>query len=216
MTKLKDLTEAKKESGRQANPDFMNGVDAIINEAKAIEEGKHALKIGDVAPLFTLPDPKNTSVSLLELLKKGPVIVTFYRGSWCPYCNLQLKALQERVSEINALGATLVAISPQAPDGSLSDTAISELNFTVLSDQDANVAEKFGVAWKVPEFLLEHMRVDRELDLEKINNGNAHILPIPATFILDSNAVIKWRFVNIDYRTRAEPRDIIEALKTIS
>ena len=87
------------------------------------------------------------------------------------------------------------------------------MDFIVLSDQDAEIASQYGIAWKVPEFIAEHMRVDRGLDLESINNGNGTILPIPATFIIGKNGIISWRFVDVDYRTRSEPEDIIKALK---
>lgn len=216
MTNLKAQTEAKVAAGRKANPDFMKGVDATIEQAKAFQEGENAIKVGQTAPNFELPNPQGNTVSLSNLLEKGPVVVTFYRGGWCPYCNLQLRALQAKLGEIHALGATLVAISPQVPDGSLTKDEISEMDFTVLSDQDANVASQYGVAWEVPEFLMEHMRVDRQLDFEKINNGNSTILPIPATFVLDKNGVVTWRFVDVDYRTRSEPEDIIIALKALS
>jgi len=191
------------------------GVDETIEQAKAFQEGTSAIKVGETAPNFSLPNPQGDTVSLSTLLKQGPVVVTFYRGSWCPYCNLQLRALQARLNEIHELGATLVAISPQVPDDSLSKDEISEMDFSVLSDQDANIASQYGVAWKVPEFLMEHMRVDRQLNFEKINNGNSTILPIPATFVLDSDGTVTWRFVDVDYRTRSEPEDIINALKAL-
>mgnify|MGYP003624823301 FL=1 len=198
------------------NPEFMNGVDAIIEQEKAFEKGKDAIKIGQKAPDFELPNAEGKSIVLKSLLEKGPVVITFYRGNWCPYCNLQLRALQARLDDIYALGATLVAISPQVPDGSLTEDEISKMDFIVLSDQDAKVALQYGVAWQVPEFLAEHMRVDRKLDLEKVNNGNGNILPIPATFILGQDGVVTWNYVNVDYRTRSEPEEIIEALKNLS
>ncbi|RTE67445.1 AhpC/TSA family protein [Amphritea opalescens] len=213
MKSLKEQTEAKIEAGRQANPEFMQRVDEIIAQAKAFQQGNGAIDIGDKAPEFSLPDADGQSVSLADLLKHGPLIVTFYRGSWCPYCNLQLRALSARLDEIHALGAQLVAISPQVPDGSMTKDAISEMDFSVLSDQDAQVAAAFGVAWEVPEFMAEHMRVDRQLDLADINNGNGHVLPIPATFIIGRDGVVTWRYVDVDYRTRSEPDDIIAALK---
>ncbi|AEV33116.1 Peroxiredoxin [Owenweeksia hongkongensis DSM 17368] len=216
MQTLKEQTDAKIAAGRKANPEFMKGVDAIIEEAKAFEKGSHAIKVGEKAPDFELPNAKGENVSMEALLEKGPLVITFYRGSWCPYCNLQFKALQSRLGEIQALGATLIGISPEVPDGSLTESEISKMEFTVLSDQDAKVASQYGVAWEVPEFLQEHMRVDRKLDLEKINNGNGSILPIPATFIVDSNGIVKWTYVNVDYRTRSEPEEIIEALKNLS
>ena len=216
MKKLRELTDAKIESGRQNNPEFMNGVDAIIEQEKAFEKGKDAIKIGQKAPDFELPNAEGKSIVLKSLLEKGPVVITFYRGNWCPYCNLQLRALQARLDDIYALGATLVAISPQVPDGSLTEDEISKMDFIVLSDQDAKVALQYGVAWQVPEFLAEHMRVDRKLDLEKVNNGNGNVLPIPATFILGQDGVVTWNYVNVDYRTRSEPEEIIEALKRLS
>jgi peroxiredoxin len=216
MKKLRELTDAKIESGRQNNPEFMNGVDAIIEQEKAFEKGKDAIKIGQKAPDFELPNAEGKSIVLKSLLEKGPVVITFYRGNWCPYCNLQLRALQARLDDIYALGATLVAISPQVPDGSLTEDEISKMDFIVLSDQDAKVALQYGVAWQVPEFLAEHMRVDRKLDLEKVNNGNGNVLPIPATFILGQDGVVTWNYVNVDYRTRSEPEEIIEALKNLS
>lgn len=216
MQKLREQTDAKISFGRKKNPEFMKGVDDIINEAKAFEKGKNAIKIGEKAPDFKLPNPLGKDVQLSDLLSKGPVVVTFYRGSWCPYCNLQLRALQAKLNEIESLGAALVAISPEVPDASMTKNEISNMDFTVLSDQDAKVASQYGVAWEVPEFLLDHMRIDRELDLKEINNGNGSVLPIPATFIIDTNGLVQWNYVNVDYRTRSEPDEIIEALKSIS
>ena len=212
---LKAQTEAKVAAGRKGNPDFMKGVDETIAQAKAFQQGANALDLNQIAPSFVLPNQHGQSVQLTELLAKGPVVVTFYRGSWCPYCNLQLKALQSRLPEIHALGAQLVAISPQVPDGSMSESDISNMDFLVLSDQNADVAASYGVAWQVPTFLLEHMRVDRGLDLESVNNGNSSALPIPATFVLDKQGKVTWRYVDVDYRTRSEPEDIINALKNL-
>ncbi|MFD2541469.1 peroxiredoxin-like family protein [Lacinutrix gracilariae] len=216
MNNLRAQTKAKIAAGRQANPDFMKGVDEIISKAKAFQQGDNAIKIGQKAPKFKLPTPEGKSIALDILLDKGPVVVTFYRGDWCPYCNLQLRALQARLNDIHELGATLVAISPQVPDGSMTKSEISKMEFIVLSDQDAKVASQYGVAWEVPDFLIEHMQVDRNLDLEKINNGNGKILPIPATFVLGNDGIVKWSYVNVDYRTRSEPNEVIDALKNLS
>ncbi|PIB34089.1 redoxin [Reichenbachiella sp. 5M10] len=216
MKTLKEQTEAKIAAGRQANPDFMKGVDDIIRKAKAFQQGDDAIQVGQKAPAFELPNAEGKLESLDSLLAKGPLVLTFYRGSWCPYCNLQLRALQARLDEIHALGATLVAISPQVPDGSMSKNEITEMDFTVLSDQDAKTASQYGIAWEVPAFLKEHMRVDRNLDLETINNGNSSILPIPATFIIGQDGVVLWNYVNVDYRTRSEPEEIIDVLKNMS
>ncbi len=215
MKSLKEQTDAKIEAGRRAKPDFMKNVDKILNQAKAFQQGADAIASGDKAPDFSLPAASGQLVSLEELLKSGPVVVTFYRGDWCPYCSLQLNALNARLDDIHALGAQLVAISPQVPDDSLSENDISAMKFWVLSDQDAKVASRYGVAWKVPEYLAEHMRVDRGLDLAAINNGDGSILPIPATFIINREGTVTWRHVDVDYRTRSEPEDIITELKQL-
>jgi peroxiredoxin len=216
MKSLKEQTQAKVSAGRQANPEFMKVVDEVVEKAKAFQQGSDALVLGQKAPDFVLPNPEGKSISFSDLLEKGPLVVTFYRGSWCPYCNLQLKALQARLGDIHALGAQLVAISPEVPDGSMTKNEMSALDFVVLYDQDAKVASQYGVAGEVPAFLVEHMRVDRQLDLDAINNGNDSVLPIPATFVIDRDGVVTWRYVDVDYRTRSEPDDIIEALNALS
>ncbi|WP_133011600.1 peroxiredoxin-like family protein [Marinomonas flavescens] len=216
MKMLKEQTNAKIAESRNANPEFMKGVDDVIAQAKKFQQGSDAIALDQRAPNFELPNQEGKAVSLTALLEKGPVVVTFYRGSWCPYCNLQLRALQAHLDEIHGLGAELVAISPQVPDDSMSKHDISKMAFQVLSDQNASVASEYGVAWEVPEHLLEHMRVDRKLDLESINNGNGRILPIPATFVIGRDGNVAWRFVDVDYRTRSEPSDIIKALETLA
>jgi len=216
MQTLKKQTDAKIEMGRKANPNFMKGVDEIISEARALKKDANAIEVSQKIPNFELPNQEGNLISISDLLKKGPIVLTFYRGSWCPYCNLQLKALQSKLSDIHSLGARLIAISPQVPDDSLSKNDIEEIDFLVLSDQDAKVASKYGLAWEIPKFLSEHMKNDRGLELEIINNGNGSILPIPATFVISTDGIVHWRYVDVDYRTRCEPDDIIDVLKRLS
>lgn len=216
MTSLRSQTDSQMDKTRQGNPEFAQKVDKLLADAVAFKQGDSALAVGSKAPSFDLPDANGKQVKSSDLLENGALVVTFYRGSWCPYCNLQLRALSQRLAEIHGLNAELVAISAQVPDESLSIVEKQELTFPVLSDQDAKLAEAFGVAWQVPEVLTEHMKKDRGLDLEKINNGNGSILPIPATFIINQAGDIVWRFVDVDYRNRSEPEDVIEQLKTLS
>jgi len=212
MTNLKQQTEARIQKTRESNPEFMKAVENLFESARKSGGGDNALDLGQHAPEFELPNSNGECIALSSLISNGPVVVSFYRGSWCPYCSLEIAALQKRLPDIKSLGAQLVAISPQQADGSLTQSEKDALEFHVLSDQDALVASQYGVAWNVPELMLEHMRVDRKLNLEEINNGNGTILPIPATFVIGSDGVVTWRFVNVDYRNRAEPDDVVRAL----
>ncbi|WFB36840.1 peroxiredoxin-like family protein [Kiritimatiellota bacterium B12222] len=215
MNTLREQTDAQIEKTRQAKPELMRGIDEIMERAGQIEQGRDARTVGEQAPDFELPDTRGLKVSLSELLRAGPVVVTFYRGGWCPYCNLQLRALQGRLEELQGWGAQLVAISPEVPDGSLTKAEREALGFIVLSDQDARVAARYGVAWEVPETILAHMRTDRNLDLADINNGNGSVLPIPATFVISGAGEVVWRYVDVDYRKRAEPSEVIAAVAAL-
>ncbi|MCH6258110.1 AhpC/TSA family protein [Puniceicoccaceae bacterium K14] len=216
MKELRELTKLQIEKSRRANPKFMQAIESLMKFARAFGDGGEAIGVGKSAPGFELPNAVGETVSLAALLEKGPVVVSFSRGSWCPYCNLETQALRARLAEIKSLGAELVVISPQKPDDSLSEAEKAALRFHVLSDQDARVAADYGVAWKVPDLILEHMRSDRKLDLEEINNGNGSILPIPGVFVLGCDSRVVWRFVDVDYRMRAEPDDIISALQVLA
>ena len=216
MKNLKEQTDAQIEKSRRAKPDFMARVEQEIQQAQDRKIDAAAIALGQAVPDFQLPNADGQAVALANLIAQGPVVITFYRGRWCPYCNLQLRALQNELETIRSLGAELVAISPQTPDESLSHAEIVAVGFPVLSDQDAAVATQYGVAWEVPEFLLEHMRVDRQLDLVKINNGNGNVLPIPAVFVVGQNGKVAWRSVDVDYRRRAEPAEIISVLEKLA
>ncbi|WP_328886571.1 peroxiredoxin-like family protein [Streptomyces sp. NBC_00316] len=177
-------------------------------------QAEHALNTGDAAPDFTLPAATGDPVALRTLLASGPVVLTFYRGAWCPYCNLALRALQQHHGDITARGARLVAVSPQIPDESLSLTEKHGLAFDVLSDLGSDVAKQYGLAFDLPDDLAEVYR-GFGIDLQHANGGHARTLPLPATYVIDQNGVIRWAFVNTDYTTRAEPSDILAALDAL-
>lgn len=184
--------------------------------AELAESGQadRALGVGAQAPRFTLPSASGRSVALEELLAAGPVVLTFYRGAWCPYCNLALKALQRHQAEITACGAQLVAVSPQIPDEAVAVTGKHRLTFEVLSDVGSDVAKQYGLAFDLPEDLAAVY--DRlGFELERVNGGHAHTLLLPATYVIDRSGEIRWAFVDTDYTTRAEPADILTALEAL-
>jgi peroxiredoxin len=170
-------------------------------------------KAGDKAPDFTLPNAKGQPVSLKSLLAEGALVINFYRGGWCPYCNFELKALQERLPEIRAMGANLIGISPQTPDNSLSTVEKNNLDFDVLSDVGGDVARSFGLVFALPADL-KAVYQKLGLDLEKANGDDKWELPMPGTYVIGSDGTIKAAFVDPDYTHRVEPDAVIAALKS--
>jgi len=173
-----------------------------------------SLKTGGQAPDFTLLDASGRPVSLSERLRSGPAVVTFYRGGWCPYCNLQLRAYQRALEDITALGATIVAISPQLPDGSVSTAAMNELRFDVLSDVGNHVARSFGLVYTVPDQLRAALRSNNKA-LPDINGDDSWELPLPATYVIAPDRRIALAEIELDYRERLEPEEIIAAFRSL-
>ncbi|WP_128434104.1 peroxiredoxin-like family protein [Streptomyces cyaneus] len=174
-------------------------------------QSDRALTVGDKAPRFSLPSATGQTLTLDALLADGPVVLTFYRGAWCPYCNIALRSLQQHHEAITARGARLVAVSPQIPDESLTLTEKHDLAFDVLSDIGSDTAKQYGLAFDLPDDLAA-VYDKLGFDLQRVNDGHPRTLPLPATYVIDRDGVIRWAFVNTDYTTRAEPADIVDAL----
>ena len=174
----------------------------------------HVLKVGEQLPAFTLPDATGKMVSSDELLAQGPLVINFYRGSWCPYCIIELKAYRDRLDEIQALGAQLVAVSPQKPDASLTLQEKENLPFPVLTDVDQKLAEDMRIIFEFPEFLQRLYRDDGGLDLPK-ENDNTWRLPMPATYVIESNGRVALAHANTTYITRLDPGKVIDVLKEL-
>lgn len=188
--------------------------EAKINELRATFALRRALAAGDPAPDFSLPDPQGGLVSLSELLPRGPVVVTFYRGGWCPYCNLQLRAYQALLPELADLSASLLAISPQLPDGSLSTRETNALAFPVLSDVGNAVARGFGLVYALPQELRDTLQSLGKA-LPGINGDDSWELPVPATYVIAPDRRIALAFVEVDYRRRLAPEDILTCLQAM-
>jgi peroxiredoxin len=174
---------------------------------------KAALKVGDRAPAIVLVNAKGETIDVGAFLKKGPVIVTFYRGGWCPYCNLELRAFQQVLADITAAGASLVAISPEKPDDTLSTAEKNALTFEVLSDVGQKVGRAFGLVYEFSDELKSAYN-GFGLDIPA-KNGAAEewALPISATYVIDRGGRIIYAYTDADYRDRADPSDILELLK---
>jgi len=171
-----------------------------------------ALKVGDKAPLFTLKDPDGKPVSSADLLAEGPLVLTFYRGVWCPYCNMELQALQAFLPTLQEAGANLVAISPQIAANSRKSLRTNGLAFPILSDTHNDVAEAFGLRFELPDYLIELYKNLRN-DLPTFNDDPSWTLPIPARYVIGRDGVIRYAEVNPDYTQRPEPEAMLDAIR---
>ena len=177
----------------------------------------NALKVGQSAPDFTLPDAFGKPVSLKALLAKGPVVVSFYRGEWCPFCNLELRGLQEQLGKIQELGATLIAISPEKPDHSIVAAEKNNLTFPILTDFGNKVARQFGIVFRIGDELKEFSKNVFKNDIALRNGESSYELPVPATYVIDTKGVIRFAHVDVNYMTgRAEPEAVVAALESIA
>lgn len=174
-----------------------------------------ALKAGDLAPDFALTEANGGLLYIADLRACGPVVVSFYRGGWCPYCNLELRALQMALPAFKAAGAALIAVSPQTPEQSLRTVEQNALTFPVLSDSGARVARAFGIAFDLAHTLrpiytsLGHPLPDR-------NGDESWALPVPATYVIGRDAIIAFAHVDVDHRNRLEPATITATLAALA
>jgi peroxiredoxin len=212
---LKSRLDSLREANEAQTPPEMKVIGLRQQEALLKDRvAETALQVGAKAPEFSLPDAYGKAVNSADLLKSGPVIVTFYRGSWCPYCNLTLHELQQSLTAFEAEGATLVAISPEQPDLELETVKQHGLLFPVLSDHGLKVAKEFGVVYDLtPE--LDSLMTGFGVDMAAHNGAAKPELPLGATYVIDQQGIIRYAFLSVDYTKRAEPADILAALRRI-
>jgi len=175
---------------------------------------KGAKKTGDIAPAFLLLNTEGEEVSSERLLGEGLLVINFYRGAWCPYCNLELKALENSFEEIRRLGANLVAISPNLLEKSARLNADNPFSFDILGDEGNNVARQFGLVFTLAEEL-RPVYSNFGIDLKEYDGNDSYELPLPATYVVGRDGIIASSFVDADYTKRMEPADIVAALQRI-
>ncbi|GGD97369.1 peroxiredoxin-like family protein [Paenibacillus nasutitermitis] len=174
----------------------------------------NGLQVGDQAPDFTLKNALGSEINFYQALNNGPVILSFYRGGWCPYCNLQLRALQAILPRFRELGANLIAVSPQSPDNTIGQQEKERFGFSVLSDNNGHVASQFHVLYEVPE-AEKNVLQGFGRNLLEYNATNRWILPVPSTFVIDSRAVIRFAHANSNFMRRVEPEIILQVLRGV-
>jgi len=197
----------------------LSAEDQAVMQRSAVELAARlpdpGLKVGERAPDFTLPNAFGKPVSLSAQLANGPVVLAFYRGAWCPYCNLELKSLYGALPHIEKLGARLIAVTPQQPGKSLEQVKKDGYPFEILSDLDSTVMRDYRLYFEVPGELSDLYRERFGLDLAAYNGPGRYVLPVPGTFVIDRHGIVRAAFADTDYKRRMEPADIIAALRTL-
>lgn len=212
---LADALADQRATAQEEIPDeTLHSMQAATEELAARGIAERAVGEGDLAPDFALPNAVGDSVRLSERLEDGPVVLSFYRGGWCPYCNLELRALQSAVPDIESAGGELIAVSPQTPDASLSTKEKAELDYEVLSDAGNEVADDYGLVFELPN-AVQDAYDGFGIDLKAANGDDSGTLPMPATYVIDTDGIVRYAFVNADYRHRAEPADVVETLRNL-
>ena len=212
MTLTEQLKEYADNSAQkipaEAQVIMKNAIDALQNSTII----DNALKTGDTIPEIALPNAKGNIVNIQNILKEGKkVVLVFYRGGWCPYCNIELRALQENLSELEKHNATLVAVTPETPDHSLSTAEKNDLSFEVLTDKDNQLAKTMNLVYQLPENL-QDLYKNFGIDLDVSQGNTEQELPIAATYVIDINGAITYHFLEEDYKLRADPQEILNAL----
>lgn len=214
VSQTEALEERKANFTRKADTNtkqiYQEGLDAV--SASGIVES--AKNVGDIAPNFTLKNALGEEVSLQDYLDKGPVVLVWYRGGWCPYCNLNLHYLQEALPQIKAQGASLVALTPELPDQSISTSEKHDLEFEVLSDIGNVVARDYGVVFTLTDDVAKIY--NKKFGLNDYNGDTSNELPLAVTYIIDSDGKITYAFLDADYRKRAEPTEIVSFLESMN
>lgn len=210
------LQQFLQESAAQKSP-FSEEDRAIMQQAAqslASAMPNPGIQPGEIAPDFILLNAVGKKVRLKDMLNKGPVVLVFYRGAWCPFCNLHLHALHKKLPEIQEHGAELVLVTPQTPDKSAEQIKKDGYPFEVLSDLDSQVMKDYGLYFELPENLLAVYK-KHGLDIEAYNGVGRAVLPIPGSFVIDQNGTVRAMHAETDYKQRMEPSEIIRALKEL-
>ena len=175
------------------------------------QEAPEGLFIASKAPDFKATDQNGKEIRLKDLLKKGKVVIVFYRGEWCPYCNKELSRLQDSLQFIIDKGATLLAISPEKQENISKTVEKTKAAYSVLYDKDLKIMKAYEVEYEVPENTITRYR-NAGIDIEKNNGTNGKYLPVPAVYIIDKESTVTYRFFEQDYKKRPSVKDILANL----
>jgi len=206
------------EKSKSAKSPFSEADRAVMekaNQSLAVSMPNPGIKVGEKAPDFTLSNALGEKVNLKDELKKGPVVLVFYRGAWCPFCNMHLHALQKSLPEFKKYGAQLITVTPQTPDKSAEQIKKDGYPFEVLSDLNNKVMQDYKLYFDLPDDLIAVYK-KHKLDIEAFNGQGRNGLPVPGSFVIDKKGVVRAMQAQTDYKVRMEPAVIIDTLKKMS
>jgi peroxiredoxin len=188
--------------------------DELVKHLTTAATAEGALKQGDPFPEFALPDLDGRFALLSELLERGPLVINFYRGRWCPFCSATVEAMSAAAPAIGAAGATVIGISPELGNLSFTENRAQSLNFRMLCDLDNGVALQCGLVFRLTDDLIADYRADG-LDLAQVYGNGSWFLPIPASYIVLPDGSISRAYVNPDFRYRLDPEEILRAVEAL-
>jgi len=200
--------------GKKAPPEVVAVMHKATADLIASGQAERTLKVGARAPIFALPNAHGELVRSADLLARGPLVLTFYRGIWCPYCNMDLQAIEAAAGEVRALGASLVAISPQTAPNRRRSERENALSFPILSDHGNSVANEFGLRFRLPDDLIAVYKGFGN-DLTVGNGEDSWTLPMPARYVIGTDGVIAYAEVNPDYTRRPDPSELLPVLRRL-
>lgn len=212
MKNLKlQIEELNENLAQQLPTEVLEVFSKSIQDLKAKNIEEKSISIGNLFPDFSLPNTNDETVQLKELLKNGKVIVAFFRGSWCPYCNLELNALQDNLKQIADREAALVVISPQTSDYNEELKGNHNLDFELLTDKNNALAKQLGISFGLQEYVVPTYN-SLGIDLSEYNENENNELPVPAVFVIDINGSITYKFVDSNYMNRINIQELIAQL----
>lgn len=212
---LSDQLAARAKASAAAAPPamlsaFKEGIELV--DAMGLEES--AKQVGDIAIDGELTGWNGDTIKLSELWNEGPVVLMWYRGGWCPYCNIQLRAMQKSLNDIENAGARLVVLTPELPEKAKETAEAASIEIVALHDKDNALAKEYGILFDLPEPIVPIYRT--KLKLPELNGSDKMQLPLAATYVIDKSGKITYAFLDADYKKRAEPADVVAAVKAIT
>ena len=212
---LSDQLAARAKSSAASAPPamlsaFKEGIELV--DAMGLEES--AKQVGDIAIDGELTGWNGDTIKLSELWNEGPIVLMWYRGGWCPYCNIQLRAMQKSLNDIENAGAKLVVLTPELPEKAKETAEAANIEIVALHDKDNALAKEYGIMFDLPEPIVPIYRT--KLKPPEFNGSDKMQLPLAATYVIDKSGKITYAFLDADYKKRAEPADVVAAVKAIA